>query len=523
MLRTMSESVVGDKIENISSVPTENLSSHPEKKVWDNRPNNEEVDNNTDPLASSKTTNNDEFTRANVEALGNRVRITDTDEKSGLELFCYVKCHPNYSDVLKQCRGVVFNNDQVVMKAFPYTVEYNCDDVEKVKESLEDIFSNCTFYESHEGTLLRMFYFDGKWFTSTHRKLNAFKSKWSSRESFGTLFKKALEYEVSVNKELSSKLPSNEDSLLERFQSTLDKSKQYMFLVKNTEENRIVCDVPSTPTVYHVGTFVDKKLVLDEDIKIPYPRKLTFSGVSDLCEYVKTKISYHNLQGVIVFTPNNTQYKILTTDYQELFRARGNEPSVKYRFLQVLQDKEKVDMLYYLYPDMRNTFDDYMDILFKIGKQIHNAYVKRFIHKEHVKVPVNEYAVITACHSWYNEDRTNRYVNLKKVMDVLLTQPATNLNHMIRCYKLDERKVALENANGPRNGASVEAISVNTGTDIGVNTNTSGSNDTLNGRDSSYTFVHRIGGKGRGKGGSGKGNGKGSGGRGGGRGTRFNG
>ncbi len=31
-----------------------------------------------------------------------------------------------------------------------------------------------------EGTLIRIFYFNDKWIITTHRKLDAFKSKWGS-------------------------------------------------------------------------------------------------------------------------------------------------------------------------------------------------------------------------------------------------------------------------------------------------------------------------------------------------------
>jgi len=66
-----------------------------------------------------------EFNRDNIDALGNRIRITDKDEAAGLELLCYVRCGPNDSSLLQQCRGVVFHDKEIVMHAFPYTIEYS--------------------------------------------------------------------------------------------------------------------------------------------------------------------------------------------------------------------------------------------------------------------------------------------------------------------------------------------------------------------------------------------------------------
>ena len=142
--------------------------------------------------------------------------------------------------------------------------------------------NDCAFYDAHEGTLIRMFYFQDRWFISTHRKLNAFRSKWASRESFGTAFKRALEHEVDKNEELRSVIQDGDEGLLERFQNTLDKTKQYMFLIRNSAENRIVCSGVDEPVIYHVGTFVDGVLVTTEDCKLNYPTKYNFSSTEEL-------------------------------------------------------------------------------------------------------------------------------------------------------------------------------------------------------------------------------------------------
>lgn len=396
--------------------------------------NKEETSSTTEPITAP------EFTRSSVEALGDKhVRITDTDEKAGLELFCYTKCSPEDEGIIRQCRGVVFYGEDIVMKAFPYTIEYSHTDTKLIEENIQPVFEKCTFYDAHEGTLIRVFNFSGKWYTSTHRKLNAFRSKWASRESFGTAFKNALREEVKNNKALEQALPDGDEGLLERFHSILDPKKQYMFLVRNTEENRIVCRAPEEPTVYHVGTFVDGELVMTENVHIPYPTKHTFLNMDELCHYVK-KLNPADMQGVIIFAPDNKQYKILHKEYRELFQARGNEPSIKFRFLQVLLDRKKRDMLCYLYPEMVDTFEDYKNTLYDIAVEIHSSYVRRFMRRERLQVPQNEWQVLKACHAWYNEDRANRYVNLDIVLKFLHQQLPQNLNQMIRDIRNSKKR-----------------------------------------------------------------------------------
>jgi len=145
------------------------------------------------------------------------------------------------------------------------------------------------------------------------------------------------------------------------------------------------------------------------------------------------------LQGVIVFAPGNKQFKILHEDYLQLFRARGNEPSIKFRYLQVRMDKRSVDMLCYLYPNMRNAFEEYENILYSVARMIHYSYVQRHIKGLWSTLPTEEYKVDCACHSWHEEDRKSNRVTLGKVIEVLNEQTPTNLNRMIRRFTEEQR------------------------------------------------------------------------------------
>lgn len=416
-------------MENIKEF--KDIESDPVKNMQDTAVTNTMTDK-TDPLP---TITESEFNRKNIDALGNCIRVTDTDQDAGLELLCYVRCTRSDSNLVKRCRGVVFHGEDIVMNAFPYTVELNVNtDYEDITSTVNPIFDNCSFYDAYEGALIRVFHFDNRWYTSTHRKLNAFRSKWASRESFGTSFKKALEHEVNTNEKLRSTLETSDKSLLERFQNTLDKKKQYMFLICNSEANRIVCAAPANPTLYHVGTFIDTKLILDDDINIPWPKKHNFKNIDEVVNYVKN-IDIRDLQGIICFTADNQQYKMIHPEYHELFKARGNEPSIKFRYLQVRMDPKLTSMLYFLYPKWDGTFDEIENIIYEIAKQIYTAYVQRFIKKRFVTVPTEEFKVIKECHKWHESDRANNRISLEKVIDILNSQSPTQLNRMIRRVK----------------------------------------------------------------------------------------
>jgi hypothetical protein len=376
------------------------------------------------------------FNRKNIEALDSLVHLVDTDADNKLDMFCYVKCSESDNKLLKQCRGVVFNGEKLVMKAFPYTIEYNNTENDQIYKTF-DKFKEWSFYEAHEGALIRVFNFNNKWYTSTHRKLDAFRSKWASRESFGESFKTALSVEEEFNDSFRKSLPQGED-ILKRFQSTLDIKKQYMFLIRNNKNNRIVCDQPERATVFHVGTFIDGKLSLKENINLPTPQEQKFLTVDKMLDFVD-KISYRNLQGVIGFT-NNNQVKIINKDYQDLFRARGNEPSIKFRYLQVRMNSRSTNMLFHLYPEMAEAFDIYENTLYDIARSIYRVYVQRFIKKQYSTAPKEEFSIIRECHSWHLEDRTTNRISIEKVIQVMNTQTPTQLNHMIRRFRLEKTR-----------------------------------------------------------------------------------
>lgn len=385
--------------------------------------------NNQDTVLDTNT----EFSLQTIEKLGKRVRVTDSDESTGLQLYCYLTCSPDDDDDIKQCRGVVLHGPDVVLKGFPYAPEYTEYDTENLTKYVEPILSGSVVFDAHEGALIRMFFFMDVWYVSTHRKLDAFKSKWSSKESFGTLFRLAITEEYETNKELSDRMPENDKNVIERFQSTLDTDKQYMFLVRNNSENRIVSQPPKRPTVYHVGTFVGGSLRTDIDCGVRKPLSHTFSKLDDLRDYVHN-IDYREKQGVIVFAPGNMQYKIVSREYKDFFDIRGNEPSIKFRYLQLRLFPEKVAMLDYLYPEMRPIFDRYEDAIYGIGSFIYDCYVRRYIHKEYVELPQQEFSVMKTCHASYIADRSNNKISIDRVMHVLNSQQPTSINQMIRRY-----------------------------------------------------------------------------------------
>ncbi len=407
----------------------------------------------TSSQTSSPSTANEKLTKATIASQGNKVRLVDSDPDNKLDIYCYVRCTPNTDGTVKSCRGVITQENNVILQTYPYTPEYGTGDLDTVQKSTASDISDVRVFDAHEGSLLRLFCVNSKWYLTTHRKLDAFRSKWASRQSFGEQFLEALTAEYENNDDFKNRMDGVtqdeafsvhtikdstsfvENTLFNKFCTSLDKTKCYCFLVRNTAENRIVCKNPSRPTMYSAGTFKLEDFdyfSLDEDTGIPNAQEHKFENWSQLTEHVNS-LSEDELQGVIVFSGKN-HAKIFNENYMDYFNIRGNEPSIKFRYLQLRMDKEKTDKLYALYPRHTDTFEEYENVLYNVSKLVYDAYVQRFIKKKYVTLPKEQYTIMRSCHSWHLEDRVKHRISLRKVIELMNKQEPTSLNRMIRSY-----------------------------------------------------------------------------------------
>lgn len=392
--------------------------------------------------------------RGGVENLNSRVfvenelsdSIKKVDKDNELSLYCYTTCSDESSELIKNSRGLVYLNDELVVKAFSYSSKYTTDEDEKIGDTLQRYtIEECRVFKSYEGSLIRVFYNQDKWYISTHRKLDAFKSKWSSNTSYGEIFESCLVSEFELNQEFHERIQNSTkestDSLLNRFLDTLDKTLCYTFLIQNIESNRIVCNAPESPRLFHVGTFSrDSNWENDTSISvgIPYPEQLHFDSIDDLLECVDS-MDYKLNQGVIVFTPNE-YFKIMNTDYNYYYTLRGNESNLKFRYLQVRMDSEKRYGLLFLYPKLVFDANIMEDVLYQIARCLKNTYIQRYIHKDMSTLNTDKYQIIKQCHQWHCEDREKNHISLNKVQDVLNEQSPAFLYRMIQAFNANDDK-----------------------------------------------------------------------------------
>ncbi len=189
-----------------------------------------------------------------------------TTSKSDMSTFRSVACEQS--------------DDGVCTKLFvglPCHIELNEETVNETELDLTD----CTTMISIEGTIIRAFYAADRWFTSTNRKLDAFKSKWASkRETFGERFCKAVrKLKCMADDDIVNK---SDEFVLNEFYEKLGRDRQHMFILKASEEERIVCKASPDEEFVYIGSFhpieVDLRSVAtrsDDRLQLPIGELVT--------------------------------------------------------------------------------------------------------------------------------------------------------------------------------------------------------------------------------------------------------
>lgn len=339
--------------------------------------------------------------------------VEKTDDNSDLQIYSYASCDNNSPDDIKAYRGLVFDGSMLIASSLGFTPEYN-------EETIPEMdLSNYSFFQAEEGTLLRVF-FHKKWYLSTHRKLDAFKSRWGSNESFGEIFLKCVQ------------------TSFEDFTENLNIYNVYFFLIRNTKETRIVSHPPETYCVYHIGTLISNETFdMTHTIGLPKQQELSFSSVEDIRGYVTTCDPFKT-QGVIAFNKDGSgkHIKIISSMYQNYVRIRNNEPDVGFRFLELWRDQSSPLFHTFLamYPQYVNRIMTVTNYSYKIAKHLHNLYFKKFVKKEKMVCQKDEWSILSNVHQWFWEERTSRKVTFEVMYKMALMD--TNLRAFHRIMKI---------------------------------------------------------------------------------------
>jgi hypothetical protein len=399
-------------------------------------------------------------------------------EQPSVELYCSEyrdqRCVPH----INNAKSYVFNGDQLFFEGYPYSIELN----QTNYEGLE--FEKCRFFEAHEGTLLRVFNINGKWYTSTNRRLDAFNSKWAAKTTtFGIHFADAVReniravnddefFEDEEKKNLEDRKKDARDYLNKIYDASLDKTKKYMFLLEPCKEERIVC-LTNSPRFFNIGVFdKDNNLSLDEDVvlgghAVPKPQELVFEDMKEmLCAL--DKINFNLIQGFIAIQSeegrDDKHFKILNSQYKYFFGLRDNTSSIRFRYLQLehqntminlglginqqttAQTKQMLDDFCAMYDFNPRPLHEY--IWLKIVGDLFQKYQQRYIRKmPDTSLTEKQDRMLKEIHQHFIESSragNRRPTDKTRIMDILSMQSPSSLNQLIAEYEKKDKDAERE-------------------------------------------------------------------------------
>ncbi len=329
-----------------------------------------------------------------------------TDELDSLKVYHYTDCNNNSSDDVKEMRGIIKENNTVVCRSFPFTPEYTTEQLSELEPYTTETIR---WYESQEGTILRLWEHEGKWNLSTHRKINSFLSKWGGNSSYGELFLKALHNTKGTWLKTSWADDDGEEEdkqdIFNEFCKLCNKDYIYVLLIRNTDANRIVVKGYTEPQLFCLGTFHRptnfKYSPAPSAFPIKMPSEVKQSSLQGLADYVMKYVNPLKLQGLIGITSSGKMIKLVHPKYYLYEQSRGNASSLEFRYIQLLHKQETKALFTELYDDSSESFKEIDEILDSICTNIFKKYLQRYIHKQVAVLPPYQFNVCKTLHERY--------------------------------------------------------------------------------------------------------------------------
>lgn len=363
------------------------------------------------------------------------------DENHELELY-HFNYDYKYEESALKLKGVVVDKytKEIVCSTSFHTIEYDVKNIEHIPYINDINWATSSIVISHEGCFLRVFNHRGRWYISTHRKLDASESRWGSRHSFEELFLFALQ---DIHGE---KFDIDSD-----FFDKLDENTVYTFLLRNDQMNRIVCNAPSKnePKVYFAGTFpkgnynhnyIPNMNWKDDFLNIPVLHPIPITNVQEVIKFVENQ-SYKNHQGVIVFTQIDTQthiFKIMCPNYLNYKEIRNNCSNLLYRYAQLRCNTSSKEKMIEFFPYFSYDFFQFENTLTKVANHITTQYINRFLRKQYAAVTPLQYKITKKMREQYFEpsdqigitpDVTLSFINREPPLYVYKLVTEFNNNH----------------------------------------------------------------------------------------------
>lgn len=228
----------------------------------------------------NKSNNFDEF----KDYLRKQIPNINIREENNLALIAnnYKINNFEISELESECKNIIIDKNKLKLIVYSYNSIYYDDDANHFllnKENIDNYF-NKTIYESYEGTMIILYYYNNKWNISTRKCIDANKSIWNNTKSYYNLFCECL------------------SSSFNEFTDKLNKEEYYFFTLVH-HENKYLVDYSDKfginyKKIIHIMT---RNINTHEEINI-----LQNKNLKELVEYPKKLENYD-----LLYNYNNEQ------------------------------------------------------------------------------------------------------------------------------------------------------------------------------------------------------------------------
>lgn len=298
-------------------------------------------------------------------------------------------------------KGIIYTHDHtLVVPNFSVPKEFVLPDQREALQEQLPSFPVRAF-ESVEGTLLRVFYFNGGWQVTTPSRLDAFASTWASSVSFGAQFNECIQHMTGVS--------------LDVFLCSLRTDRKYFFLLPTMGINRLgrVAAPDEVPRFFLVaiedahGFHYGDALPRDETNAWSYLEAFTFETIEALEKVVRARSAV-----TLYFSAADARFgremvhvwRCVSREYADRCALRNNEANVLVRDLELHPEPARRRAFREMYPEVN--FDALVDEpLRNVIRFLHHSYLARFIHREHTLLAKPLYQILKKCHQRYLDTR----------------------------------------------------------------------------------------------------------------------
>ena len=310
----------------------------------------------------------------------------------GYIMFSYNQIESDfYNPIVRECRGIILDETTLEPVCVPFFKFGNYGEgyVPEI-----DWLSAST-QEKVDGSLIKVWFHNGKWRVSTNGTINAYKCDIGQVDllkldcpfnSFGELFDKAVEL---------TKLDFE----------TLDKNNTYMFELVSTY-NKVVVEYKDI-AIYHIGTRNNKTFEeLNVDIGIKKPKIFNLNTLEECLNSAKD-LPYSK-EGYVVVDKNWNRIKIKSPQYVAVHHIKNNGDVNIASIVQLLRTNEIGEFLSY-FPEYTNNVNI---IKTKIENIISDLYIGLNDVKDKIFETQKEFALMVKDKSFsafyfsWNKDKT---------------------------------------------------------------------------------------------------------------------